>query len=55
MTNLTENNLKEVKGGSLALATAGKVSHWLIIGGVGSFLIGFINGLQRPLSCSSSK
>jgi len=55
MTELTEANLKEVKGGGLLLATTSKLSYYLLIGGVGSFVIGFPNGLQRPLTCSSSK
>jgi len=47
---IAENQLKEIKGGGAGIFT-GTVG--LILLGVGSFLIGLIDGFLRPLSCRS--
>lgn len=47
MNKLKEEELEKINGGGAL--------KWFIIGGVVTFVIGLINGIQRPLSCSSSK
>lgn len=51
MNNLTNNELYEISGGGIKIG----MGTYLLIGGIGSFIIGFVNGLLRPLTCSSSK
>ncbi len=51
MIKLSNEELSNVSGGIAAL----KASHFAIIGGVITFLIGAVNGFLRPLSCSSEK
>lgn len=48
---LTNNELSKINGGAIKLAA----SKWIIIGGVATFIIGFVNGLLRPLTCKASK
>lgn len=48
---LTEKELNEINGGALKLSAG----TFLIIGGVISFVIGFVNGYLRPLTCSNTK
>lgn len=48
---LTNKELSDINGGAIKLAA----SKWIIIGGVATFIIGFVNGLLRPLSCKASK
>lgn len=45
MRELNANEMKEIKGGGITLGTGAL----LVMGGV--FLIGFIDGLVRPLKC----
>lgn len=46
---LTKEQLQNVEGGAIRqIATTG-----FIIGGIITFVIGVINGVLRPLSCSS--
>lgn len=47
MNKLKEEELNNINGGGAL--------KWVIIGGVITFVIGLINGIQRPLTCSSSK
>ncbi len=46
---ITEQELKSINGGR-ASSVLGS-----IIGGVGIFVIGFISGWKRPLTCKSGK
>ena len=50
MNRLKDEELANISGG--IKLTAGALT---IIGGAIAFGIGFVNGLLRPLSCSSSK
>ncbi len=45
--NLTERELKEIKGGSISLGAG-----LLIVAGI-VFIIGVIDGYVRPLKCNS--
>lgn len=46
MKNLTSNEMKKISGGGF------NVGLWLGIGAGVSFVIGFIDGLVRPLKCN---
>ncbi len=48
---LTNQELSNVNGGAIKLGSA----KWIIVGGIATFIIGFVNGLLRPLSCKASK
>lgn len=49
MTELNNEELIKIEGGALKTTiTAG-----MIIGGIITFTIGFINGILRPLGCSA--
>ncbi len=50
MQNLKQEELNDIEGGAV-----GTLTKWTIVGGVVTFLIGFFNGYQRPLGCSSTK
>ena len=50
MNRLNNEELASIKGG--LKITGGIIT---IIGGLVTFGIGFVNGLLRPLGCSSSK
>lgn len=51
MKQLNNEDLQQVNGGGIILA----VNKWAITGAIATFIIGFINGYQRPLTCSSTK
>lgn len=46
MRELNTNEMKEINGGGITLGTGALI----VLGGV--FLIGFIDGLIRPLKCN---
>jgi lactobin A/cerein 7B family class IIb bacteriocin len=48
---LTNKELSNINGGGLKLTAA----KWVIVGGIATFIIGFVNGILRPLSCKTSK
>ncbi len=50
MKQLKKEELKNINGGA-----AFPVGKWTILFGVATFIIGVINGYQRPLMCTSSK
>jgi len=50
MKNLNKEELKNINGGAVV-----PVGKWTIVFGIATFLIGVVNGLQRPLMCTSSK
>ena len=50
MKQLKKEDLKEINGGA-----AVPVGKWAILFGIATFVIGVINGYQRPLMCTSSK
>lgn len=45
MEVLSYEKLEEINGGGKSL--------WLIIGGISTFLLGFVNGLVNPKKCNS--
>lgn len=49
MTELNNEELIKIEGGVLKSTASG-----FIIGGIITFAIGFINGILRPLGCSST-
>ena len=49
--NLTNEELSSINGGAIKLTGA----KWILLGGVATFIIGFVNGLLRPLACKASK
>ena len=48
---LKQDELKEINGGAKRASSG----IYYFIGGLATFVIGLINGYQRPLMCSSSK
>lgn len=48
MNDLTAEELHKINGGGIKVG----IGTYLLIGGIGTFIIGFINGILRPLSCS---
>jgi lactobin A/cerein 7B family class IIb bacteriocin len=50
MKNLTNKELNNIEGGLLKTSSA-----WIIVGAVGSLIIGIMNGIFRPLACKSEK
>jgi bacteriocin-like protein len=49
--NLSEQELNNIEGGAILLG----IGKWIISGGIVTFIIGTINGILRPLTCTSDK
>jgi hypothetical protein len=49
--NLSEQELSNIEGGAILLG----IGKWIISGGIVTFIIGTINGILRPLTCTSDK
>lgn len=52
MNNLSNEELRNVEGGAFKLSLGGLL---LIGGGILAFAAGVVNGVLRPLTCSSTK
>ena len=50
MCELNDQELLKIEGGSIKIGAVGAI----IVGGI-VFIIGLLNGLTRPYSCSSNK
>ena len=51
MKNLSKEELQTIEGGALKNV----ITISVIVGGIITFTIGVINGILRPLGCSSTK
>lgn len=51
MKNLSKEELQTIEGGALKNV----ITIGVIVGGIITFTIGVINGILRPLGCSSTK